>query len=133
MDKINKSAQIIPLRGYDDRSLGRKLGDSSGTSTLYAGKVYSKFTSEVRYPLSMSQAVSIYALTFVEAANLWENSSAVNFSELKKSAGIGLRLYLPIIGQIGLDYGYGFDAVESIPDQSKQGWNFLFSFGTTTE
>ena len=127
------SLPTIPLRGYDDRSLGVKLGDSAGTSTLYAGKVYSKFTSELRYPLSMSQSVSIYALTFLEAANLWENSSAVNFSDLKKSAGIGLRLYLPIIGQIGMDYGYGFDAVESIPDQSKQGWNFLFSFGTTME
>ena len=127
------SLPTIPLRGYDDRSLGSKLGDSSGTSTLYAGKVYSKFSSELRYPLSMSQSVSIYALAFVDAANLWENSSAVNLSDLKKSAGVGLRLYLPIIGQIGLDYGYGFDAVESIPDQSKQGWNFLFSFGTSME
>jgi outer membrane protein insertion porin family len=40
---------------------------------------------------------------------------------------------MPIIGQIGLDYGYGFDAVDSIPDKTKQGWSFLFSFGTTTE
>ncbi len=123
----------VPLRGYDDRSLGAKLGNSSGSSSLYAGKIYSKFTSELRYPLSMSQSVSIYALTFVEAGNLWQNKSAVNFSDLKKSAGLGLRVYLPVIGQIGLDYGYGFNAVESVPAKSKQGWNFLFSFGTTSE
>ncbi len=123
----------IPLRGYDDRSLGVKLGNGSGSSSLYAGKIYSKFTSELRYPLSMSQSVSIYALTFVEAGNLWENSKAVNFSNLKKSAGLGLRIYLPIIGQIGLDYGYGFNAVESLPAKTTQGWNFLFSFGTTSE
>ncbi|NTV05478.1 MAG: outer membrane protein assembly factor BamA [Chlorobiaceae bacterium] len=120
----------IPLRGYDDRSLGAKLKDGSD---LYAGKIYSKFTSEVRYPLSMSESVSIYALAFVEAGNLWENTQSVKFSELKKSAGLGLRLYLPIIGQIGLDYGYGFDAVESIPAKTKQGWSFMFNFGTTAE
>ena len=128
------SLPTIPLRGYDDRSLGSRLGASSTTSTsLYAGKVYSKFTSELRYPLTMSQSVSIYGLTFVEAGNLWENTRAVKFSDLKKSAGFGLRLYLPIVGQIGLDYGYGFDAVPSIPAKTKQGWSFLFSFGTTTE
>ncbi len=124
----------IPLRGYDDRSLGQKLGaGSSTTSTLYAGKFYSKFSSELRYPLSMSQSVSIYALGFLEAGNLWEKSSDVNYSDLKKSAGLGLRLYLPIIGQIGLSYGYGFDAVASNPSKSEQGWNFMFSFGTTSE
>ena len=128
------SLPTIPLRGYDDRSLGSMLGASTTTSTsLYAGKIYSKFTSELRYPLTMSQSVSIYALTFLEAGDLWENREAVNFSDLKKSAGLGLRLYLPIIGQIGLDYGYGFDAVKSIPTKTKQGWSFMFSFGTTTE
>ncbi len=107
--------------------------NSEDGSDLYAGKIYSKFTSELRYPLSMSQSVSIYALAFVEAGNLWENTQSVNFSDLKKSAGLGLRLYLPIIGQIGLDYGYGFDAVESIPEKTKQGWSFMFNFGTTAE
>lgn len=127
------SLPTIPLRGYDDRSLGSKLGSSSTSSSLYAGNIYSKFSSELRYPISMSQSVSIYGLAFVEAGNLWENSKAVDFSDLKKSAGLGLRLYLPIIGQIGLDYGYGFDAVKSIPEKTKQGWSFMFSFGTSTD
>jgi outer membrane protein insertion porin family len=120
----------VPLRGYDDRSLGSPL---EAGSSLYAGKIYSKFTSEVRYPITMSQSVSIFALAFVEAGNLWQNAKDVDFSDLKKSAGVGLRLYLPIIGQIGLDYGYGFDAVKSVPEKTKQGWNFLFSFGTTAD
>jgi outer membrane protein insertion porin family len=130
------SLPTVPLRGYDDRSLGSKLGgslNSSTSSSLYAGNIYSKFSSEIRYPLTMSQSVSIYGLAFVEAGNLWENTKSVKLSDLKKSAGLGLRLYMPIIGQIGLDYGYGFDAVDSIPDKTKQGWSFLFSFGTTTE
>jgi outer membrane protein insertion porin family len=116
----------IPLRGYPDRSLGSLFANESN---LYGGKIYSKFTGELRYPLSLNPSASIYALTFVEAGGLWESASAVNYSELKKAAGIGLRLYLPIIGQIGIDYGYGFDPVVSDPTKSKQGWNFLFSFG----
>jgi outer membrane protein insertion porin family len=120
----------IPLRGYDDRSLGAPLEQGS---SLYAGKIYSKFTTEVRYPLVMSQSISVYGLAFAEAGNLWQDTHEVNFSDLKKSAGIGLRLYLPIIGQIGLDYGYGFDAVESNPTKSKQGWNLLFSFGSSID
>lgn len=123
----------VPLRGYDDRSLGSPLGSSTNSSTLYAGKIYSKFTSELRYPITMSQSVSIYGLAFMEAGNLWQTKSAVSFSDLKKSAGLGLRLYLPIIGQIGLDYGYGFDAVKSIPEKTKQGWNLLFSFGSSID
>jgi len=123
------SLQTIPLRGYDDRSLGKQLGGT--TSELYGGTVYSKFTTEIRYPLTLSSSASVYALTFLEAGGLWENSSAVNFSDLKKSAGVGMRLYLPIIGQVGLDYGYGFDAVAKDPEKTKQGWVFLFSFGTS--
>jgi len=127
------SLPTVPLRGYDDRSLGSKLGGSSTSSSLYAGSIYSKFTSEVRYPFTLSPSISIYGLVFAEAGDLWENTQAVNFSKLKKSAGLGLRLYLPIIGQIGLDYGYGFDAVESIPSKTKQGWSFMFSFGSAAD
>jgi len=123
----------IPLRGYDDRSLGAALGSSTSSSSLYAGRIYSKFTSEVRYPISMSQSVSIYGLVFAEAGNLWQTKGEVKLSDLKKSAGLGLRLYLPVIGQIGLDYGYGFDAVKSIPEKTKQGWGLLFSFGSSID
>jgi outer membrane protein insertion porin family len=128
------SLPTVPMRGYDDRSLGSKLrGSSSSSSSLYAGNIYSKFTSELRYPFTLSPSISIYGLVFAEAGDLWENTQAVNFSKLKKSAGLGLRLYLPIIGQIGLDYGYGFDAVESIPSKNKQGWSFMFSFGSSAD
>ena len=77
----------------------------------------------------MKKSVSIYGLAFVEAGNLWMNTQSVNYGDLKKSAGLGLRLYLPIIGQIGIDYGYGFNAVKSLPNKKNQGFNFTFSFG----
>ncbi|KZK73618.1 MAG: outer membrane protein assembly factor BamA [Pelodictyon luteolum] len=124
------SLPTVALRGYDDRSLGTQFG-TDPNSDLYGGKIYSKFTSEIRYPLTLSSSASVYALLFAEAGNLWMSTSDVDLSKLKKSAGVGLRLYLPIIGQVGLDYGYGFDAPRSGED--KQGWNFLFSFGTGME
>ncbi len=116
----------VPLRGYPDRSLGQLF---AGETNLYGGKVYSKYTAEVRYPLSLNPSASIYALTFAEAGGLWESVSSVRISDLKKAAGVGLRLFVPIIGQIGIDYGYGFNAVPSEPSKQRQGWNFLFSFG----
>ncbi len=116
----------IPLRGYPDRSVGPLFPNETD---LYGGKVYSKFTTEIRYPLSLSPSASIYALTFAEAGGLWGSASSVKYSELKKSAGLGLRIFLPIIGQIGIDYGYGFDSIPSDKTGNKQGWNFLFSFG----
>ncbi len=116
----------IPLRGYDDRALGSPL---EAGSTLYAGKIYSKFTSELRYPFAMTPEMSIYGVAFAEAGGLWQNRQSVSLSGFKKAAGVGIRLFLPIIGQVGIDYGYGFDAVESVPGKAKQGWKFLFSFG----
>jgi outer membrane protein insertion porin family len=122
------SLPTIPLRGYSDRSLGSLF---DGETDLYGGRIYSKFTSELRYPLTLSPTASIYALVFAEAGNLWKDTASVKFSDLKKSAGVGLRLYLPIIGLVGIDYGYGFDGVVSDTTKKKQGWSFTFSFGQT--
>ena len=99
-------------------------------SRIYGGTVYSKFGTELRYPLTLSPSVSIYALAFAEAGNVWKDMEAVSYGDLKKSAGLGLRLYLPIIGLVGLDYGYGFDKV---PGDDEKGWKFMFTFGTMAE
>jgi outer membrane protein insertion porin family len=120
------SLPTVPLRGYPDHSLGEQF---SGETDLYGGKIYSKFTTELRYPLTLNPTASIYALVFAEAGNLWASGSTFDLTDLKKSAGIGLRLYLPIIGQIGIDYGYGFDSIPSEPTKKSQGWSFTFSFG----
>lgn len=120
------SLPTVPLRGYPDQSLG---GLFSGEDNLYGGKIYTKITTELRYPLTLNPSASIYGLVFFEAGNLWADSGSVDLTDLKKSAGIGLRLYLPIIGQVGIDYGYGFDSAPSEPNKNSQGWNFTFTFG----
>ncbi|MBF0586828.1 outer membrane protein assembly factor BamA [Prosthecochloris sp. N3] len=116
------SLSTVPLRGYDDRALG-DLNDDTG---LYTGRVYAKISTELRYPLTLSPSASVYALAFAEAGNLWTDYADFSYSDLKKSAGLGLRLYLPIIGLVGLDYGYGFD---DVPGGDSQDWKFIFSFG----
>jgi len=115
----------IPLRGYLDQS----IGNFEPGLNIPTGNVYTKFTAEIRYPISLNPQATVFALLFAEGGNVWRRFGDVNLADLKRSAGIGLRLFLPIIGLVGLDYGFGFDPVISRPGQANQGWNFIFTFG----
>ncbi len=115
----------IPLRGYLDQS----IGNFEPGLNIPTGNVYSKFTAEVRYPISLNPQATVFALLFAEGGNIWRRFGDVNLADLKRSVGIGVRLFLPIIGLVGLDYGFGFDPVISRPGQANQGWNFIFTFG----
>jgi len=115
----------IPLRGYLDQS----IGNFEPGLNIPTGNVYTKFTAEVRYPISLNPQATVFALLFAEGGNIWRRFGDVNLADLKRSVGIGVRLFLPIIGLVGLDYGFGFDPVISRPGQANQGWNFIFTFG----
>ncbi len=115
----------IPLRGYLDQS----IGNFEPGLNIPTGNVYTKFTAEVRYPISLNPQATVFALLFAEGGNVWRRFGDVNLADLKRSVGIGVRLFLPIIGLVGLDYGFGFDPVISRPGQANQGWNFIFTFG----
>ncbi|MDQ1769659.1 outer membrane protein assembly factor BamA [Labilibaculum sp. A4] len=112
----------IGLRGYENGSLtpvsanGRRLG----------GNIYSKFTAEVRYPLSLSQSATIYALAFAEAGNAYYDFEQFQPFNLKRSAGVGLRIFLPMFGLLGIDYGYGFDEANQA---GQNGGQFHFVIG----
>ena len=95
----------IPMRGYTSGSItpyDSKIGSN-------VGYLYDKFTMELRYPLSLEQSATIYALTFVEAGNCFNKISDFNPFNLKRSAGVGVRIFLPMFGMMGIDWGYGFD------------------------
>lgn len=94
---------IISMRGYEDGTL-----TPSNSSYTYAN-VYNKYTAELRYPLIMEPSSQIYALLFAEAGNGWLSWKDFNPFQLKRSLGAGLRIYLPMIGLLGIDWGYGFD------------------------
>ena len=97
-------SEVIALRGYENYSLTPYIDGA------YAGNVYDKFTVELRYPIIMEPSSTIYALAFVEGGNCWSDIRDFNPFQIKRSAGVGLRVYLPIVGLLGIDWGYGFDA-----------------------
>ncbi|MCB9046632.1 MAG: outer membrane protein assembly factor [Chitinophagales bacterium] len=109
---------IIAQRGYN----GPYTSDAT---------IFNKYTAEVRYPFSLSPTSTIYGLLFVEAANAWANFSQYNPSKLNRSAGVGLRVFLPMFGLLGLDYGVGFDRYDKAGGYTKLKdiANFTFMLG----
>lgn len=99
--------EIIALRGYEE---GDVMGSASNTGRPY----YAKYTLELRYPLSLNPNSTIYAQAFVEGGNAWNTFRSFNPFEVKRSAGIGMRIYLPMFGLLGFDYGVGFDKVRDV-------------------
>lgn len=107
--------ETIGLRGYDNGSL---------TPYGYEGYAYDRFTLELRYPFLLGNT-TIYGLTFLEAGNAWNETKKFNPFDMKRSAGVGVRIFLPMVGLMGIDYAYGFDKVFG----QKGGGQFHFILG----
>ena len=111
--------EVIGLRGYANQSVSSHLTGG--------GSIYSKYTLELRYPLSLNPTSTIYATIFAEGGNAWESPTSFNPFEIKRSIGTGIRIFMPMIGILGVDFGYGFD---SLPGSiEKSGWQTHFSIG----
>ena len=102
-------SEIVSLRGYENYSLTPQATADSATGNYYAGNVYDKFTVELRYPVILQPQSTIYALVFLEGGNCWSDIRSFNPFQIKRSAGVGVRVFLPMIGLLGVDWGYGFD------------------------
>jgi len=103
-------AEIVSLRGYEDYSLTpRKMTPYSRNLESYAGNVYDKFTVELRYPVILQPQSTIFVLGFLEGGNCWSDIRDFNPFQIKRSAGVGVRVFLPMIGLLGVDWGWGFD------------------------
>ncbi len=109
--------ETIALRGYENGTLTPSGG----------GNVYQKVNLELRYPLTLKPQATIYALAFVEAGNAWYDFESYNPFVLRRSAGIGLRAFLPMFGLLGIDWGYGFDNIPGSVEPS--GGQFHFVIG----
>jgi len=117
-------AEIISLRGYEDYSLTpKKVTPYSQRGVSYAGNVYDKFTVELRYPVILQPQSTIFVLAFLEGGNCWSDIREFNPFQIKRSAGVGVRVFLPMIGLLGVDWGYGFD------DSVNGGSQFHFVLG----
>ena len=109
--------ESIAMRGYPNQSLSSQDG----------GTIYNKFSVELRYPITLGAQAKIFALGFMEGGNSFDNFKDYNPFNLKRSAGVGLRIFMPAFGLLGIDFGHGFDA---LPGQSaKNGWETHFIIG----
>ncbi|MCK9160629.1 MAG: outer membrane protein assembly factor BamA [Bacteroidaceae bacterium] len=113
------ATETVGLRGYENGSIA-----GNGSSYGYA---YSRLAMELRYPFLLEPSSTIYGLGFVEAGNAWSNIGDFNPFDLKRSAGVGVRIFLPMIGLMGIDWAYGFDSPNSSSQRS--GSNFHFIIG----
>ncbi len=118
--------EIIGLRGYDDQTI-RPFENPSDQSSLQGGLAYNKFSMELRYLVSPNPAATIYVLGFAEGGNTVADFNKYSPFDLYKSAGVGARIFMPAFGLLGIDWGYGFDA---LPGQvAPAGPNFQFRIG----
>ncbi len=112
-------SETIALRGYENGALTPSVGSE--------GYAYSRMSLELRYPLLLQGSTNIYALAFLEGGNAWNKIRKFNPFDMKRSAGIGVRLFLPMVGMMGIDYAYGFDKV--FGSTSYGGSHFHFVLG----
>ena len=109
--------ETIGLRGY-------KNGSIAGANYDYAYS-YMKASLELRYPLIFEQSTTVWVLGFAEAGNAWADISRYNPFDLKRSAGIGVRVMMPMIGLLGLDWGYGFDRPNGYSERGGSNIHFV--------
>jgi outer membrane protein insertion porin family len=113
--------EIIALRGYADNSISGP--DGKGCSMI------SKYTMELRYPISLNPQATIFALAFAEGGNAEQVYKDFNPFNIKRSAGVGVRIFLPMFGLLGLDYGWGFDAIPYNSSTGNGKGQFHFTIG----
>lgn len=114
--------EIIGLRGYQDNSVSSSVGDP----------IIARYTMELRYPVSLNPSATIFVLGFAEAGNTWGNFKSFNPFQVKRSAGVGLRVFLPMFGLLGVDYGWGFDPIPGAGSGNGNGkGQFHFTIGGT--
>ena len=106
--------EVIALRGYENNSLSPNNGAT----------IYNKYTLELRYALSLNPQSPIFALAFLEAGNTWNMFNKFNPFNIKRSAGVGIRMTIPMMGIMGVDWGYGFDEITGSPTSSGSQFHF---------
>ena len=109
--------EVIQLRGYPNNSLSSQNG----------GTVYNKYSMELRYPITMKQSAKIYAMSFLEAGAAFDNFKTFDPFKVQRAAGVGLRVFMPAFGLLGIDFAHGFDPIPG--DTVKSGWQTHFIIG----
>ncbi len=118
-----QGSDIIGLRGYQNFSVV-PVGSPYTANSNPGSPIYDKFTFELRHPVIQSQSATIFVLAFAEGGNVWNSFNTFDPFNVRRSAGIGARVFLPIFGLLGLDYGYGFDPIPGNPSANRGQFSF---------
>ncbi len=131
---MNVGADLIGLRGYEEGVVhelsmdeAERLRKNEITLSRLGGLAYSKYTAEIRYPVSLNPQATIFVQVFAEAGNSWGSYKDINPFKLRRTAGVGARIFMPAFGLLGLDFGQGFDPIPGIPNRGLK--SFTFSIG----
>ena len=123
-----QGSDIVGLRGYQNFSIIPATAAAGTTVDNNVGSpIYSKYTLELRHPVLASESATIFLLAFAEGGNVWNSFSDYDPFNIRRSVGVGARVFLPIFGLLGLDYGYGFDKIPGIPDANTGQFSFSIS------
>ncbi|WP_414693013.1 outer membrane protein assembly factor BamA [Parapedobacter sp.] len=120
-----QGSEIIAMRGYAN---GMVIPDGSDVSIARnsGSPIYNKYQLELRHPVMLNDQATVFVLAFAEGGNTWNNFRDFNPFKVRRSVGVGARIFLPIFGLLGIDYGHGFDPIPGVPSST---WrqNFTFS------
>ena len=118
---------VVAMRGYENGSISPTVKYSTSNYARTDGNIYNRYYAELRYPFSLNPSATIYGLIFLEGGNSWRDWGNFNPLSIKRSAGIGVRAFLPMFGMLGVDWGYGFDPSNANPYGGPSGsqWHFV--------
>ncbi len=119
----------IGFRGYENTDFPEQVGlNQNGSEVVGGASIFNKFSLELRYPVSLNPSSTIFVLGFVDGGNVFNSFRTYNPFDMKRSAGLGLRVFLPMFGLLGFDYGIGFDKPEILNKPEGYKWTELAKF-----
>ena len=118
-----QGSELIAMRGYSNNSV-IPVGSNPTIAQSSGSPIFNKYVMELRYPVIASQSATAFMTVFAEGGNTWNKFSDFNPFNIRRSVGVGAKIFLPIFGLLGIDYGYGFDKIPGIPDANKGQFHF---------
>lgn len=118
-----QGSELIAMRGYANNSV-IPYGSNSTIAQSSGSPIFAKYVLELRYPVIAKESATAFLTAFAEGGNTWNKFSEFNPFNLRRSVGVGAKIFLPIFGLLGIDYGYGFDKIPGLPDANRGQFHF---------
>jgi outer membrane protein insertion porin family len=118
-----QGSEVIAMRGYTNNSV-IPIGSNPDIAQRSGSPIFNKYVLELRHPVMMNQQAKVFVLAFAEGGNTWNSFREFAPFNIRRSVGVGARVFLPIFGLLGIDYGYGFDNIPGSPDANKGQFHF---------